>query len=155
MYKYILLTLAILIPTLASAQDTTNVMELLRTDIKLQKKAILADNLNLNEAQAKIFWRIYNEYEYKLSKVGDKVVDNIQKFADNYDNMTEDAAEDILDNAFDNNKDKLSLLKDVTKEVADKLGYPVAVRFYQIEKLLNTLIDLQVMSSIPLLDENK
>jgi len=154
MFKYLLLVVALLLPQIAFAQDTTNVMELVRTDLKLKKKAIIGENLNLTEAQSKIFWRIYNEYEYQLNKLGDKMIDNIEKFAQNFDNLSDDMAEEILDNSFDNNEEKLDLLKDVTKEIADKISYKVAVRFYQIEKLLTTMIDLQVLSSIPLIDSD-
>ncbi len=152
MFKYFLLAIVLFIPQISFAQDTTDVMELVRSDLKLKKKAILSENLQLTEAQAKIFWRIYNEYEYKLNKLGDKMLDNIETFAQNFDNLSDEVAEDILDNSFDNQEEKLDLLKDVTKEVADKLSYKVAVRFYQIEKLLTTMIDLQILSAIPLID---
>ena len=152
MIKYFLLGVLLFIPQIMFAQDTTNALELARTDIKLQKKAILSENMQLTEAQAKIFWRIYNDYEYQLTKIGDKIVDNVDEFAKHFDTMTEDKAEDILDQSFDNHEEELKLLKKATKEIADKLGYKVAIRFYQIESLLNTVIDLQILSSIPLLE---
>ena len=152
MFKYTILLAVFVLSQIGFAQDTTDLIQLVRTDVKLQKKAILSENLKMSEAQAKIFWRIYNEYEYKMTKLGDKVVDNITNFADNFENLSNDKAEEILDNSFDNNEEKLDLLKDVTKEIADKISYKLAVRFYQIEKLLNTVIDFQIMSSIPLVE---
>jgi hypothetical protein len=152
MFKYAIIAVVFLLSQLGYAQDTTNIMQLVRDDVQLQKKAILAENLQMTDAQAKEFWKIYNEYQYKLSKIGDRVVDNIEDFAKNYENLTDEKAEDILDNSFDINEEKFELLKDYTKEIAKKIDIKLAARFYQIERLLTTIIDLQVMSQIPLVE---
>jgi hypothetical protein len=152
MLKYAILLAIFVLSQFGFAQDTTNIMQLVRDDIQLQKKAIIAENLQMSDAQAKEFWKIYNEYQYKLSKIGDKVVDNIEDFANNYENLTDDKAEEILDLSFDINEEKLELLKEYTKEITDKIDIKLAARFYQIERLLTTIIDLQVMSQIPLVE---
>jgi len=152
MLKYAILLAIFVLSQIGFAQDTTNIMQLVRDDIQLQKKAIIAENLQMSDAQAKEFWKIYNEYQYKLSKIGDKVVDNIEDFANNYENLTDDKAEEILDLSFDINEEKLELLKEYTKEITDKIDIKLAARFYQIERLLTTIIDLEVMSQIPLVE---
>jgi len=129
---------------------SNDLLELVRTDIKAERKVILAENMELTDEQSEVFWKIFRDYEYDMSKIGDKVVANITEYADNYENLTDEKADEILKNSFNNQEEEFATLKKYTKKIAKELGGKVAARFYQLETMLGLVIDIQVMGAIPL-----
>ena len=97
--KKLLFALFLLTSTLAYSQDTF--IELLRSDIQTQKKLLIADAMNFSEADAQKFWPIYREYEFEMAKLGDRDIANIKKYATNYDSLTNEIADELIEEAFD------------------------------------------------------
>ena len=46
-------------------------IELLRKDVRSQKKQIIAENMELSDAEAEKFWPVYDQYAAELSKIYD------------------------------------------------------------------------------------
>src|SRR5215472_4708825 len=63
-----------------SSQD----LELMRKDIRSQKKQLAAQKLKLTDTEATKFWPIYDQYTAELVKINDKKYATIQEYADNY-----------------------------------------------------------------------
>ena len=82
-------------PADADARDV-NVrayVELLRSDVRSQKVAILTEMMDFNEQEDAAFWPIYREYDVELSKINDDRVMLIQEYAKNYEQMTDAVAD--------------------------------------------------------------
>ncbi len=55
-------------------------MQLVREKIQTDKKLFIAQNMNLTESEAKVFWPVYENYQKDLDKLVDKTI----KLIDNY-----------------------------------------------------------------------
>src|SRR5512145_2274022 len=114
------------------AQD--DVLELLRSDLKTQKTALLTAAMAFTEQEGAIFWPIYREYELELAKIGDARIANIKDYATNYATMTDVKAKELTDNAFKLEEERLKLQKTYYKKVEKALSATSAARFMQVER---------------------
>lgn len=129
----------------------TDVIELLRSDIATQKKAILTQAMQLSEEQSEAFWPIYNDYQNELRMVGDERIALIKQYSENYDSMTDEMAKDITKRALKQQDDRLGLYKKYNGKFAKALGPIVAARWLQAEHAINTMIDVQIAAEMPLM----
>ncbi len=141
----------ILAPSAALAQNEMQYMELLRSDIKTQKVAILTEALQLTEEQSAAFWPLYREYDLELSKLGDRRIAQLRSYADNFAALTDEKAKQMADDYFKLEEDRLKLKKNYFKKMEKELGANTAARFTQIENQIELLIDVQLASEMPLI----
>ena len=135
----------------SSKQNLAEDIKLLRKDVRTEKSKIMGAAMGLDEAQAKKFWPIYKDYDKQLTKLNDVRLGNIIEYAKNYDSMTENKADEIVNGAIAYRKKRLDLLANTYDKVRGALGAPLGARFLQVEDTLLTLIDLQIQSNLPLM----
>jgi len=136
--------------TPVTATDVTSTIELLRSDLKTGRKALLTEAMQFTEKEANAFWPIYNEYELERSKMGDRYLESLKEYAANYDTMTNEMAEKLMKKVFVWQKDNVSLIEKYYKKVAKAITAKRAARFVQMENRINQLVLLQLASEIPL-----
>ncbi len=146
--KPLLIIALLAITTTALAQDKT--LELLRQDLKTQKVAIITASVPMTQAQADAFWPIYREYDVELSKLGDRRMAVIKKYAANYDKIDEKMAEELVKESFNIANDRNDLLEKYYKKSAKAVGTVTAARFLQVENQMLTLVDAQIIDQVPL-----
>src|SRR3954452_14075320 len=101
------LVLVAAVPSAASAQDQTKTLnltayaELLRSDIRVQKVAIITEVMEFTEAETAAFWPLYREYDGEMSKLGDERVSLVAEYARNYEKLTDDVADRLARTALD------------------------------------------------------
>ena len=93
------------------AQDADSYIEVLKSEIKTDKKAIITETMGFTEKESQAFWPIYNEFEHELSKLSDKRISNIKDFAANYDSLSDKKADELIKNSFSYLNDRLDLNK--------------------------------------------
>src|SRR6476660_6601979 len=81
--------------------NLTAYAELLRSDVRAQKVAIITEVMEFTEAEDAAFWPIYREYDLEMSKLGDERVALIAEYADNYSTLTDAVAEKLAAKALD------------------------------------------------------
>jgi hypothetical protein len=148
--KKLLLVLALFSFTTTFAQDFDGFIQLLKSDIKTEKIAIITEVMAFTEKESEAFWPVYREFEYELSKLSDKRILNIKDFAVNYDSLSEKKAEELIENSFSFQEDRLSLNKEYYKKFAEVITPTVAAKYMQLEHQIQLLLDLTVSSSLPL-----
>ena len=149
-----LLVIALLsISATALAQDNT--LELLRQDLKTQKVAIMTASLPLTETQADAFWPIYREYGLELSKLGDRRMVMLKKYAANIDKIDDKMADELVKESIGIANDRNDLLEKYYKKAAKAVGTVTAARFLQVENQMLTLIDAQIIDQVPLVKPAK
>jgi hypothetical protein len=134
-----------------SKQNLAQEIKMLRKDVRAEKQKIMGAAMGLDADQAKKFWPIYKDYDKQLAKLNDVRVGNITAYAENYSNMTENKADEIVNGAISYHKKRIDLLANTYDKVRGALGAPLAARFVQVESQLNNLIDLQIGSNLPLI----
>jgi hypothetical protein len=148
--KKFLLLFVLLSFTSVFAQDVDGYIELLRSDIKTERIAIITEVMAFTEKESEAFWPIYREFEYELSKLADKRIANIKDFAVNYDSLTDKKADELIKNSFSFQKDRLSLNEKYYKKYAEVLTPTIAAKYMQLEHEIQLLMDLSIASSLPL-----
>jgi hypothetical protein len=138
-------------PSSTSAQSTPDQdIDLLRKDIRSQKKQIIAANLQLTDAEAVKFWPIYDQYTAELVKINDAKYGAIKEYAANFDTLTNDHAVALTRNLLTVDQQvaqlRLKYVPIFNKVVSGKK----TALFFQLDRRLVMLIDLQLASQIPL-----
>jgi hypothetical protein len=88
--KALILCFAALVAVPAFAQDKpsdTN-MQILLEKVKADKKLVVAANMDLNDAEGKAFWPIYEAYQKDLQAINDRLGKTILAYADAYNKNT-------------------------------------------------------------------
>ena len=132
------------------AQD--DFIELLRQDLKTQKVAIITETMNFTEEEANVFWPVFREYDFEVTKLGDEELALIKDYAENYDKMTDEKAKELGERAIKIDEKRLKLRKKYYKEFQKVLPAIKATRFMQVDNQMSLLIDLQIASELPLVD---
>jgi hypothetical protein len=71
-------------------------IELLRSDLRTQKVAIITEVMAFTEDEDAKFWPIYREYETELAKINDDRIKGIKEYADNFDKITDELADRLV-----------------------------------------------------------
>jgi len=134
-----------------SKQNLAEDIKLLRKNVRAEKQKIMGAAMGLDPDQSKKFWPIYKDYDRELAKLNDVRLGNITAFAQNYSNMTDNKADELVNGAISYHRKRIDLLANTYDKVRAALGAPLAARFVQVESTLNNLIDLQIQSNLPLM----
>jgi hypothetical protein len=125
-------------------------LEMLRSDIRTQKTAAITQVLMLSDAESEAFWPVYRQYELELSKIADKRLALIKDYALHYDTLSNVKAGEILKTSFGLQEERLKLQRRYMKEFDKVLPTTTVVRYFQTERMIEELIDLQIMAELPL-----
>ena len=148
-------TILIFFVTVASmfAQDLNSYIELLKSNMKTEKKLIISEAMQFSDENSKVFWDLYREYELEMDKLADKRIEYIKEFAESYPNVSNEKADDIMGKAFNYYEDRLDLKNDFYDDVKDALGAFTAAKYIQLDQQIQLVIDIQVSAALPLLDK--
>jgi hypothetical protein len=137
----------------AQKKNIQEYIELLRSDVRQQKAEMMGSVMQLSAADASKFWPIYTEYDTELTKVNNLRVANIKEYARTYSEMTDEKADELIQNVFAYQKQRSELLAKYYVRVKEALGAVTAARFVQVEHQLLLIIDLQVASALPVVGQ--
>jgi len=136
--------------SLAQAVNTRDQNELIISQIQTDKRAVVLSALQLTDAQVAAFTPIYDEYQREMKAVMARGSDVINKFAANFGSMTDDAAKGIMKDFFKVRNDRNALLEEYAKKFGRVLPATKVLQWVQVENKLNTLLDAEAASIIPL-----
>ena len=123
--------------------------ELLRSDVRAQKVAIITEVMGFTEAEDAAFWPIYREYDVEIAGLGDERMSLIAEYASHYPDVTDAMAEKLAVKALDLEARRQAVRRKCYERVKAALSPRTAMRFLQVEHQLQLLIDLQISSSLP------
>ena len=124
--------------------------QILIKQVNTDKKAVYAANLGLTEEESAKFWPIYDEYEAKVKPLQDRLLANINNFAEKYDTLTDADAAVILKEKMAIEKEREALKQQYTKKVEKALPSKKALRYAQLETRIQILIARDLYSLLPL-----
>jgi hypothetical protein len=134
----------------ASGVEVEKDLNLLRRDIKADKKKLIAANLPLTADEATKFWPVYDEYVAEMSKAYDEFYGVIKDYAANQKTITDAQASSMIKRWADiqvrQARTRQKYIPLVEKTIAGKK----AALFFQIDRRLYALMDMQVAGQIPL-----
>ena len=152
MKKIIWIIGIVLLGFTANAQSDADIWELAKTDLKTGYKDIIIQNMNFSEDEAGLFWPIFNEYMQKKDKTMDEFMNILKEYAGTYETMSDEKADELVKAV---NNTKMAREKNriaYYKKLKKALGAKKAAKLYQIDGVINTLFDFQIVSEIPILE---
>jgi len=136
----------------AFGQTENDYLEVAREVLNTEKKATIAEVMQLSETESQPFWNLYNEYQGKLYLVQNKRIDIINEYAENYENLSDEKADELWLNSMAFKVELLKLKKAYYKKFKKILPAGKAARFFQTENKIETMIDAQLAFEIPLIE---
>lgn len=128
---------------------------MLREDLRSDKKQLIAANLELTSEEATKFWPVYDQYAAELSKLGDQKVALIKEYASGFGTLTNDQALSLIKRSLALD-DQIAQLRSKYVPIMNQVlpGIKTA-SFFQLDRYINSLIDVQIAGQIPLAQDQK
>jgi len=135
------------------AQSSTDQdIDFLRKDIRSQKKQMIAANMKLTDKEAEQFWPIYDQYTAELVKINDQKYASIMQFAEDYATLTDDQAANLTRQLLEVDGSVAQLRIKYIPIFRRVISGKKTALFFQLDRRLVMLIDLQLASQIPLVE---
>jgi hypothetical protein len=125
-------------------------IELLRQDIRSKKKQMVAANLKLTDEEATKFWPVYDQYTADLVKINNEKYALIKEYADTWGTMSDTQALSLTNRALNVEKNVADLRIRYVPIFSKVVPGKKVATFYQIERRIQAVIDLQLSSQLPL-----
>ncbi len=127
-------------------------IELTRAFIKVQKKQIVAKNMQLTSVEKDKFWAVYRDYQNKMDSVNDRRTKLITDYADNLKNgsLTDEIALGMLNEFLSYERMRLITKQSFVDKFKEVLPSRKVARFFQIENKMEAIINFDLARQIPL-----
>jgi hypothetical protein len=154
MYK-LLIIIVLLASSMLFAQDETTFIELMKSDLKTEKKAVLTEAMGFTEEESVAFWPIYREYELEADKLADQRLALIKEYGTSYDNLTDEKADELIKRSFKLAEERMKLKKKYYDKLKKVMSTVTAAKFVQVENQIQMLMDVEIASALPLIEKPK
>ena len=136
----------------AAQSSTDQDIDLLRKDIRSQKKQIIASNLQLTDKEAEKFWPLYDQYTAELVKINDAKYSAIKEYATNYSTLSDAQATSLARQIIGVDQSVAQLRLKYVPIFGNVISGKKTALFFQLDRRLVMLIDLQLASQIPMVE---
>jgi hypothetical protein len=139
-------------PAVDSTADaiTDRQLALLRRDIRSIKKQLVAANLTLADSEATKFWQVYDQYSAETEKINDARTGIIKEYSDEYGTLTDAQADSLIRRWLDTDIEQARLRQRYVPIFRKVLPGKKAATFFQLDRRISTMIDVQLTSQLPL-----
>ena len=134
----------------ATGVEVERDLALLRRDLRADKKKLIALNVPLTETEATKFWPVYDEYTGEMSKVYDEFYSIIKEYAANQKTLTDAQASSMINRWAAIQVQQAQTRQKYIPIIEKVIPSRKAALFFQVDRRLYELMDLQVASEIPL-----
>jgi hypothetical protein len=137
-------------PSASQQQQLDKDVTLLRQDIRAKKKSLIAANLTLTPDQATQFWPVYDQYTVDLVRINDAKYALIKEYADTWGTITDDQAVSLIKRAIDVDTQVTQLRPKYIPIFNKVVPAKITATFFQIDRRVQAMIDLQLSAQLPL-----
>ena len=144
---------AVLLAGSAMAQSATDTnMEILKQKITANKKLLVTHNMDLNDAEAKQFWPLYDSYQKELEQLDHKLGKTITEYAEalNKGPVPNDTAKKLMKEVLNVEEQEVKLKRSYVAKLGKVLPATKAARYLQIENKIRTVVKAELAQVIPL-----
>ncbi len=130
-------------------------IEMLRTDIRAQRKQIVAQDMNLTADEAPKFWPIFDQYRKEAIKPNDERWAVIKDYAANHSTMTDAQAFNYIKRLAAVDEELIGLRLRYVAVFEKVISPKKTALWYQIDRRIDLLINLQLSMQGPVVDTSK
>ena len=132
--------------------NTDQYISLLRKDLRSQKKQYIAANITLTDAEAQAFWPVYDRYAAETERINNDRIAVLKEYAANLANLTDGQALALNNKSLAIDKSFTTLRQRFIPQFVKVLKGKNLARFFQIDKRIGLLIDLQIAAGVPIVE---
>ena len=127
-------------------------MQILLDKVKADKKLLVAQNMNLTDAESQAFWPIYDSYQKDLWAINQRLIKLVKSYADAWNSNTVDdtVAKKLLNEMVSIQGAEANLTKTYAPKLTAVLPAMKAARYLQIENKIRAVIRFELAANIPL-----
>lgn len=120
--------------------------------IRANRKALVAANLRLTDAEAAAFWPVYARYQQAIDAVGDRGLAVIRNYIERYEELADAEAQKLLEDFLAVEAERVTVRRDFVPEFSAILPGRKLARLYQIENKMDALLRYDLAATIPVLE---
>jgi len=125
-------------------------IQLMRQDIRAERKKVVAANMPLTDEEATKFWPVYDRYIAETIKVNDARFALLKEYAKNYGTGTEEQADNFIKRWLAFDQDNTQLRLKYIPEFEKVISHKKTAMFFQVDRRVSMMIELQLASQVPL-----
>jgi len=135
------------------AQTNVEEIDFLQSIIGAEKKAVVADFIDVTPEASDAFWNLYDQYEAQRKAIGKDRIALIMEYAEKYDGITPEQTDNLLKKAQGVRNANYKLIDSYQKKIRKVAGSKAAAQFYQLETYFQAVIQVELFNEIPLIGE--
>jgi hypothetical protein len=140
----------VIVQKVISPTVTDEDIALLRQDLRAMKMQVIGQNMSLSDTEAEKFWPIYNHYVKDLQEVNNQKYALLKQYAEMWETMSDEDALIYVRHWLEADGQAQALRLKYVPVVSQVLPGRKAATFFQLDRRLNMIVDLQLFSQIPL-----
>jgi vacuolar-type H+-ATPase catalytic subunit A/Vma1 len=152
MRKLIILFIAVFAGSYLMAQTDADYIEIARDVLKVEKKAAIAEVMELSKEEANVFWPLYNEYDNKMHEIQNNRINVIMDYAAHFETLTDEKTDELWSKSMTIKQQLLKLEKSYYKKFKKILPVKKAALYFQAENKIASLINAEMALEIPFID---
>jgi hypothetical protein len=138
---------------LGRAQDQEPTIDstiaLVRANMQADRTTLITTGMNFSDKEGAVFWPIYKQYEYERSKLDDGRVAVIKEYTQKYPTLTDAEAKAMAEQMLESDYRLAALKKKYYKKFNKVLPALTVTKFFQLERRVDLMMDMQVEASLP------
>jgi hypothetical protein len=138
-----------------SQEKASDNMQVVIEKIRADKKLLVAENMQLTEAEAKAFWPVYKQYQDELFLLRTRTLKLIKDYADAYETMNNNTAKKLLNEFMSIDAVGPKLRQAYLPKFRKALPEAKVARYYQIENKIQAALFYELAATIPLMKLDK
>lgn len=153
--KKVLLIAALFVSFATFAQSNKEDVDFIQSIYGKEKKAVIAEFIQLEGAQKDAFWKIYDEYETERKELGKQRVALLERYANSYATLDDATTDKLMKDMMALGLKTDKLMNTYYGKLKKAAGVKAAAQFVQIEAYLLSVVRATIFESIPLVGELK
>ena len=139
----------------AAQEKPSDNMQIVIEKVRADKKLLVAENMQLTDAEAKAFWPVYEQYQDELFLLRARTARLIKDFSDGYEKMTNETAKKLMDEYMTIETLGPKLRQAYLPKFRKVLPEVKVVRYYQVENKIYAVLIYELARNIPLVKTGK
>jgi hypothetical protein len=135
------------------SQSNKEEINMIQSVFGMEKKAIVADFIQLEGTQGDVFWQLYDKYETERKELGKRRIALLEKYAENYTSLDDATTAEILSEMMSLQTSTDKLIATYAKKIKKEVDVKTAAQFYQMEGYLVSKIRTEILENIPVIGE--
>lgn len=120
-----------------------------RASMQADRTALISRGMNFTDKDGAAFWPIYQQYQYERSKLDDRRAAVIKEYTQKYPNLTDAEAKAMAEQMLECESILAELKKKYYKKLNKVLPALTVTKFFQLERRVDLMMDMQVEASLP------